>query len=284
MADSAEERRLQRLRGDTGRVLDDAARRGAGADNASPPGFIGGFDEDFSVMVMRQEEDVRRQLRDEGVGFVQGIPRGNFTVEVTPRYFDDQEWNLFAGLSPERIRSVQIQMVNAGFLDPEDMQLGLGRWAQGEAGAMADIMAIANGNGMSWQQVLASGLQSAEFRAQFGGGGRGRGGGGGGGARPTIRISNADDLRLTFRNVARQVSGGVFIDGEQVDRMVEGYQQAERDFQNQVIAGAAEVEEAPSPDAFTVTQLEELDPQAIEGNRFAGMASVMQTLIEGGEV
>ncbi len=145
---------------------------------------------------------------------------------------------------------------------------------------MADVMTIANGSGMTWDQVIASGIQGGDFRAMIRGRrGAGRGGGGGGARRPTIRLSSAEDLRLIFRDVARQRSGGVFVDGTQINQMVEAYQGIERREQERIIAGAAVVEGAPSPEAFAASQLDEFDPGGAEANRFAQMADIMTNLV-----
>lgn len=199
---------------------------------------------------------------------------------TTPAYRGGFEIDGFNTLSVEEKNRVRDLLVQGGYMSADQVRTYGRVWGANEQTAMIQVLSDANANGMTWEQVLIGAAASGQWRASLRTGGRS--GGGGGGRRPTVRLSNPDDLRLAFRQAARGVTGGVFVEEDQIDRMVQAYQSLEAQEQNQVIEGAATVTQAPSPDAFAVTQLEELDPGGIEANRFAGIARVLSQITSGG--
>ncbi len=243
---------------------------GGGDSGPSAPDFIGGF----------------------GLGYIAGrpptfegsveLPNGTspFMTRYAPSYVSDDnlgvhdEWGLFADASAPFVGNVQADLVRAGYLGPEDIE-NWGAWGRTEASAMKRIMETANGSNRSWQQVLGSAVESGEIR------GVGGGSGGSGRIAPTIRLTNADDLRATFRQVARQTTGGVFVEDDQIDAMVESYHQKERDYQRALAGGGGETEGAPSAGTFAAAALEEVDPGGATANRFAAITASMINMARG---
>lgn len=137
------------------------------------------------------------------------------------------------------------------------------------------VMEIANGSNRSWQRVLRDTIAAGGWNGGDGAGGRGAGGA----MKPTIRLSNTDELRSIFRQVARRETGGVFVGEDQIEALAQAYQERERAYQQQVIAGAAEAEAPPSAETFVEMSLEEADPGAATANRFMQMTMALDALV-----
>lgn len=149
-------------------VLDVIANKGGyGADPTrylTGEGFLGGFDADYRVDT--REQDVADKIRDYGTvhGRQQSSDYGgfgssaffsdfsNFTQETRrPWYEDNDNWAQFAGMSSENIAAVQSRMVEVGALEADEVIMG--NWGPTEAAQMEKWMAIANGQGLQWQDV-----------------------------------------------------------------------------------------------------------------------------------
>lgn len=78
---------------------------------------------------------------------VQGVPDTR-----TPLYFEQDNWRLFAGKSPEYVASLQDQMRRAGLL--RKGQAALGFWDEATASAMFQLMTEANAQGIEWDVAL----------------------------------------------------------------------------------------------------------------------------------
>ena len=208
--------------------------------------------------------------------------QGGGLAAQPPRYFENDEAFLWFGdgratapgqMSPESIAHYQQRFEAAGLLSPGSYAPGA--WDSSSISANRELLRIANVNGTSATNMLAS-LQNAGTAARR----RFAGGGGGGRVAPTIRLTNADDLKATFRQVARQTTGGVFAEDDQIEEFVRLYQAKEADYQRSLASGGGgTVESAPSAQAFAASHLEEVDPGAAQGSRFAQMTAVLGSLV-----
>lgn len=206
------------------------------------------------------------------------------TTVQNPRYFDgDQAFIWVNGqkvspstLSPETIAAYQNQYVQAGLLNPGSYTPGF--WDDKTTTANALLLEEANVSGFSASEVINRRLSSIDFSSPSSGG---SGGGGGGSLPPTIRLSNSDDLKSAFRQAARQLHGGVFLEEDQLDGMVTAFQDQERSYQQRLVQGGGETEAPPSASAFAETSLEEQDPGAAQANRFQQMTQVLGQIVSG---
>jgi len=82
-------------------------------------------------------------------------PRGQL-----PRYFEGDEYTIFAGLSPETIAGIQQSLQDAGIISPT-AALPYGVLDNTTAGAMKQILATANVNGIDWQVALEQSVSDA---------------------------------------------------------------------------------------------------------------------------
>ncbi len=242
-------------------------------DDLPGPSFIGGFGLDYIAgRPPLQVPGANPAFSSSVVGATKAFTAtGEFVgTGYQSRYIKNDEYGLFANVSPQYVFNVQSDLIAAGYLDVDDVR-EFGKWGDSEAGAMKDIMEVANGSNRSWQNVLGGAKQSGMARRASGGGG--------GRIAPTIRLTNTDDLKATFRRVARQTTGGVFVDDSQLDAMVEAYHQKERAYQRSLVGGGGTAEAAPSAGTFAETSLEEMDPGAAQGSRFAQMTAVLGSLV-----
>ncbi len=123
------------------------------------PDFLGGFGSQHQVertiSTPRMEDWNRMGITDQyEARFLSGQPGvGNRFSDVTsqvnrPWYDDNDQWALFAGLSPEDVMSIQRQMVDVGAMDAEDVAWGY--WGGADADAMQDWLTLANGRAEKW--------------------------------------------------------------------------------------------------------------------------------------
>ncbi len=185
-----------------------------------------------------------------------------------PSYIRDDNWSLFWGLSEARVEQIQHRLIDGGFMDEGHVR-DWGRWNDGEASAMFSVMDIANGTNRTYSEVMSAAIQA---------GGLDRGSGGSGRLPPTIRLSNPDDLKAAFKQVARQKHGGIFVEDDQLDGMVKSFQEQERAFQL-AAAGGGEVTSSPSAQTFAEGEFEASDPGGADANRFQSMTRVLQNLV-----
>lgn len=211
----------------------------------------------------------------------QGVTgQSGFTQGVTlSRYFENDQGYIWANgsrvtpasMSPEAIANYQRSFVSAGLLS--EGSYSPGAWDDASIAANRVLLRTANVNGATAPQMLAALQRGAASRAPSGGGG--------GRIAPTIRLTNRDDLKAAFRQVARQVSGGIFVEDDQIDGMVDAFHDKERSYQRALARGGGETEAAPSAQTFAETSLGELDEGGAEANRFQAMASAMTQLVGG---
>lgn len=246
-----------------------------GRDALLPPAFPSSSENDPNFSVTIPVPGATNDPADRGnSGYAPGqIP----TVQQDPRYFDgDQSLIWIAGqpvspstLSPETIAGLQAQYEQAGLLAEGSYTPGF--WDEASVSANRNLLEEANISGLTARDVLGRRLQSAaDFASPSSGGGRS--------LPPTVRISNSDDLRSVFRQVARQQTGGVFAEDDQIEAMVTAFQNQERSFQQAAMSGG-EVESAPSAQTFAENELESLDPGSAQANRFQQMTQVLNQIV-----
>lgn len=194
-------------------------------------------------------------------------------------YYAGDEYTIPNSWSVERRASVQYRLVSSGWLDPGKIAVE-GDWGVATARAFASVLSQANATGTSWRVALDRSLGAAQdFRRdqersdQLDASRRLPSGGGGGARRAPFqaRVSNPDDLRATFKEVARQATGGVFVDDAQIENMVTTFQANERRSQRQAYDGG-EVVDAPSANAVFE---DKVDDGSIEANRFAQITALL---------
>lgn len=194
--------------------------------------------------------------------------------EVRPRYYESDQAFIWLDnnpraphtMSPETVASYQTAMVAAGLMGKDDYIPGV--WDKVSIDANRNLLRVANVNGASASAMLT-------FLAQRGGD---KLKGSGGKVAPTIRLTSREDLKATFRQVAQLKTGGVFVEDDQIERMVDSYNQSERVYQK-ALARGGEVGVPPSPQAFAEASLEEVDPGGATANRFQQMSSALDQLI-----
>jgi hypothetical protein len=227
--------------------------------------------------------------------------------ELGARYFDGDQYR--PGQYPiERIIDMQRRMAIAGFLDLDDIRLGV--WTGKTVDAYEDLLGYANQVGLDADSALYHAAQ-AGFGGT-GGGGSGGSGGGGGGSGFTIdpetgelipvsetfvppalelRTTNKDDLRRVFRQAVTQSLGQGWSEA-QINELVDAYvwkeiqvQKAAYDTevgimrdefagtseggQMYVPSSAAREVEMPSPDTFIEATARERDPAGFQATQVA---------------
>lgn len=121
-----------------------------------------------------------------------------------PRYFEGDEYKLIRNAPPERVLNLQEQLVNAGFLDPDE-GITLGAWQGGTVNAFRGLLQYANIQGIDWQGALKQ--ATTMFRlygtSPLGGDGTGRDG------RPhvVVNLSDPAGLKDGADTVAQRVLG-----------------------------------------------------------------------------
>lgn len=194
----------------------------------------------------------------------------DYSQGVGARY-DATDLDMFAGLSPETIAQIQGALIRGGLVS----KVPKGIFDDLTANAMGKILSYANKRGLLWQDALDEYVQ--------GGVEGGLGGGGGVAARVfTPQLSNPDDLRKTFKQVAFNTTGGNFMDDAAYDRMVAGYQDAEMKAQraqfDAAVSGAT-VEDQPTAQTFGEDQIKATDTAGVEAHSFAQYGKVLENLL-----
>lgn len=196
---------------------------------------------------------------------------------IRPRYYEDDEWELFTGLSPETTAALQGRLVSAGLINGEYC---IGTWDEQTADAMRSVLTYANRRGIEWRQALDEYERSGEmFKAmnpKKGGSGR----------VFVARLSNAEDVKKVFRQTAYNVLGGKgFVDGGQEEAFVNAFHTHELNAQRAAFnaaGGGGTVEDAQDPKSFAEDQVEALDPAGAKAKRFSDYAEAFTRMLEGG--
>lgn len=179
---------------------------------------------------------------------------------IPPKYYDGDNYQL-ATYGPERQAQIITQLQKAGYLTDKHK---FGDPLSKPIAAFASLMAEANLTGQTWEAMLQF-RQSNPVSGTTGG-------------LQTYRVSNPADLRSVFRKAAQSTLGRGDLPSEQVDRMVNAYQQAERGYQQQAAAGGT-VTEAPSATTFAQERIEQKNPDEATAYKFAQYAQVFEKLL-----
>lgn len=125
-------------------------------------------------------------------------------------YYEGDQWSTFAGMSANDKMQVQQRMIAAGYLNPDSVVPGV--WDYASAQAAQYLMTDANGNGVTWVEMLAE--REMNMPSQ-----RGRGGGGGGVrinpfVAPTYIAPDYDTLKQGVRQAFDSILGRNVMDHE----------------------------------------------------------------------
>lgn len=236
-----------------------------------PPGYVVDVPRDLTGMSANAAENWAE--RGAGHGTMAARP---------PRYYDGEEWRP-AGMSPQAIRELQMQMAMVGLLDST---FNPGVWGPDDATAFKDLLAYANARGITWEAALANYTMSVQ---ETGGqlqwnpetGTFEPGGGSSGMAGPPALVTRTTDplvLEHMFRSAAIE-RAGIGWDHERIQAAVRTYNQIEtqrqRDLYNAQLAAAelgqeGSVVDIPSPDAWFDAYVEENDPENVRMNDTLG--------------
>lgn len=179
-------------------------------------------------------------------------------------------------LAPDELAHVQDALARAGLLSGEYRS----GWPDSKTKtAYKKLLEMSNRVGTPWQMTLQNLIAGEDGSGGGGGGGRRGGGGGGGGRAPlTVQLSNPEDLKKVFSQVALATTGVGKIDDADADAMVAAFQQHERSFQQRAFnAIGGEIVAAPSVQSFAADEIDELDEGGVAAKRYADNA---QALIE----
>lgn len=200
--------------------------------------------------------DPSRVLRYEGFQAVD--PRTG--QQVPPKYYDGDNYEL-ATYGPEKQAEIIVKLQKANYLTD--------RYKAGDPltrpiAAMAALMAEANLTGQTWDTLLTFRQTNPVSAAT--------------GQLTTYRVTNPSDLRSLFRKAAQDTLGRADLPSEQVDRMVNAYQQSERSYQQKAALGGT-VTQAPSASTFAQERIEQRNPDEAQAYKFAQYAQVFEKLL-----
>ena len=199
--------------------------------------------------------DPSRVLRYEGFEAV--TPTGQ---KVQPKYWDGDQY-ILATYGPERQATIISQLQKANYLTDKHKP---GDPLTRPISAFAALMTEANLIGQSWEQLLTFRQTQPVSGAT--------------GDLQSYRVTNPMDLRAVFRKAAQDTLGRADIPREQLDRMVNSYQESERTYQ-QKLAGGGTVTQAPSAATFAEERIEQRNPDEATAYKFAEYAQVFERLL-----
>lgn len=181
---------------------------------------------------------------------------------VNPTFFEGDEIAP-ASWGPARIADLQRALAAAGLIKLSDVQLGY--WDQATQDAYKEVLIHANRAGIT--NVMAAFGDLMATRQQYGAPSQ----------NLPVTVTNPDDLKKAFRQAMVDQVGHVR-DAGQIDRMVQAYQQTERDYQQQQYAaqqaGTGGTLTAPaSPAAFAEAEAVRTDKPGVEANTFRQLAT-----------
>lgn len=270
-----------------------AAAGGGGGSVGSPPKPLGvpaPFTDPDTGETFEWAQNVERdwgtETRTPGGGLT--YQQRRYNQVVPPRYMDGDQFDIYS-MTPQRISYLQRSLVQAGLLDPQELQ---SYGFVGPAGddptfaAYEQAMMFANQAGYTTVDQALVALQSGRYGT--GPGGRRTPQGGGGGGRLPAQISNADDLRRVFKATVIDTLGQGW-DEDRIDSMVAAYQAIERgqvEAAEQMALRAGEasaasgqfvssgtLEAPPSPETFAAQFARGQDPTGAQANDFLGAAN-----------
>lgn len=243
-----------------------------GSTEPAPPAPIGFREPLFG----RGEEPVDIELR----GFEEAGPaaaeefRRTVPAPVQGGYYDSDLDQIVAGIagSPASTASVQQAMVAAGLIK-ESAVITFGQWGNSETTAFAELLAMSNRSGRTWDVTLNNMLRSGGVAADGGGGG-------GTGRRFVARPPNRGEVKRAYRNLRQRSLGGQFTreDDEAFKAEQEAFANA---FEAQVVGAqraafdGRSVESPPSLEAAALDKIETEQKAGVEAFSFAGLASAM---------
>ncbi len=222
---------------------DDKYNTGGGS---SLPGYIGGLPEGY-VAFENGRSDNNSLGRDRNAP----VPR----VVGEPQYREGEEFTP-ASWSPETIAAWQGLFVEAGLVD--DYRIGV--WDADTRGAYKTILGFANQYGIDAETAIRRYVETDLSSDVDGSGGPQL-------PPKVVRVSNPEELALTFKKVSRQQLGGDFVDDDTISAMVAAYQSQERQAADQSYdaqLNGGTITAPQSAGSFAENQLEEFAPNAVD--------------------
>lgn len=190
---------------------------------------------------------------------------------ISARY-DASDLDLFAGLSPESLATIQADLARAGLL--KEYPKGIFTTETGLA--VGKILTYANQRGLLWQDALYEWAQAGD-EAGLNKGPKG--------PTFTARLSNPDDLRKVFKQVAYNTMGGNFLADEDYERMVEQYQGAELAAQRRAfdvaVGGGGETVEQPQAQTFAQDTMQDEQTVGVQAHSIMKYGQVLESLLGG---
>lgn len=183
-------------------------------------------------------------------------------AQIQPRYMQGDQWRE-APTSPQDIATLQKALIETGLLSPSDVLYG--RFDPKTADAFARLLAASNQRGSEWHDELAYEL-TLQQNPDFGMAGAS------GKAPLQIRLTNPDDLKATFQNVAQSLYGGNLPD-DVVGRMVTAYQNEESAAQTAAYNASNATTQGSytsveSPTVFAENQIKQQYPNQVAATEF----------------
>lgn len=197
------------------------------------------------------------------------------TPNYKPNYFEGDEWKP-ASLPPQQVAQLQDQLILGGYLDPKGIQKGA--WDSKTRAAYKSLLEDSNGSGATWDGTLRQRISVGQQYPTATEGEAPR-------APLVARVSNPQDLRSTFRSVAKRTMGRGKIDDAMVDRMVAAYQGLEQGSQQQAYnAGESggTITAPPDAETFAEGQLQAADPVRYESRKVVEKFDVIANVLRGG--
>lgn len=223
--------------------------------NSGPPGWHGPMLPDIQYT-----DPTTRWPRTDQNGYSgfggNGSPRSRGLVESV--YSANAAYSEFIGKNENYIIGIQRQMEAAGY------EIGtLGVWGYEEIRAMGQLMGTGNLNGMTWQEVLAMGVQQGDALRALGGDGDG--------GLPPVQHVPEWALQTLLEDAGTMYLGRNFTDEEK-----QQFIGAFRDLENS--------RNSPGTDVAVKAFAERTDPAGYAANKASDVYGTMLSVLTGGAV
>lgn len=187
---------------------------------------------------------------------------GNQTVvtPMAPLYSEGMQYDP-AAYSPDDIQRLQIQLFNAGMLD---FNYRPGVWDDKSTKAYESVLAMANQSGLDKDAMITRLVETRSDTSSR--------------QAQVLTVRNPDEIAQVVKSASSKILGRGLTDTE-VQRLVNGYQEVDREYQERYNAAQeaaalgqqpAPVQEAPTADTYVEDELQQLYPQEATEQRYLG--------------
>lgn len=195
--------------------------------------------------------------------------------DVLPRYYVGDAEAILNSLPPERLRDLQVYMVNLKLFSSKNPNITYGIADNETTQAFSRVLTAGNARGMSYDEVLDlwSKKGIADMQPPEATPGR------------TISVTNTADLVALFKKTASTALGREISD-EQAQQYAATFQGQESAYQRAQYANTdagttGTVMAPPSPDVFAENQLKQDQPGEYGATRVANVFDTFQSLLRG---